>query len=286
MDSTSVDEKSFSDQKMRPILTILVPFFIGFLVLVLIEIVYTEEDDQFEVKNDLRALAFALTHICDHLDIRSFAHSGTLLGCIRSGDIIEHDDDVDLGILETHLPILQEFCSQNNSPWSLEKSPFIRDGSLYVFSHCSTSTTIDVFLFVEEEEEIPSCHSRYSGTIFRYIGECYAKWEKEVFYEEPWVEMYPLGKFDATGSVFVDLLRIVPKEDPTMIIDGGFVHAFVRGPANPVPYLTSVYGDDWRKPKMTHVHGVNGFRTSVFYFLVVLLILFICSGFAVFSHYM
>lgn len=269
---------------MKVVLTIVVPLLITLLVLVPIEIVYGTGDGEFQLKNDLRCLAFSFTLLCEHLNVRSFAHSGTLLGSVRSGDIIEHDDDVDLGVLDTELKTIEAFCNQETNRWTLQKSAFIRDGSLYSFSHECTPYFIDIFLFTESHRH--STHSSHSGHSFglEYLGECKERWPNESFTEKPWTDVYPLGKFDATHVMFTDLVQVVPANHRFMIVDGGFAHAFVYGPQNPVPYLIQAYGDKWREPVFYNVHSVSGYRKSVLYFLTVFLFLSVLTGCAFLSH--
>jgi tetratricopeptide (TPR) repeat protein len=42
-----------------------------------------------------------LKHILDGADVEFFLRGGTLLGCIREGDFLAHDKDVDIGVFET-----------------------------------------------------------------------------------------------------------------------------------------------------------------------------------------
>jgi hypothetical protein len=287
MDNSDSDNGGSPKKQVFPVkvlLTILVPIILILLILIPIEVVYGMGDGEFRMKNDLRCLAFSFTLLCEHLNVRSFAHSGTLLGIVRSGDIIEHDDDVDLGILETDLKTIQDFCDQENNQWTLKKSAFIRDGSLYSFSHKCTSFFIDVFLFTEVLIETNQTYSSHRDFKLEYSGECKKRWPNESFAEEPWIEVYPLGKFDATSVIFTDLMKIVCENHRFIIIDGGFAHAFVYGPKNPIPYLLQAYGDTWREPKFYNVHSLSGYRKSALYFSTIFLFLGVLTGCAFLSH--
>lgn len=81
-------------------------------------------------------------------DLKYWATAGTLLGCVRDKKIIDHDDDVDLGMLEKDYDLLlncikeenelfQEFknaglhLQENPAPWSQIKILTYRDDGDY-----------------------------------------------------------------------------------------------------------------------------------------------------------
>lgn len=252
------------------------------LLLTVVEIFVLTSPSMYEKKNELRTLAFAFTSICDSLKVHSFATDGTLLGVVRGADIIEHDDDVDMGILKEDLETVLNFCNQKNR-WRMKKSCFIRDGSLYSFSHEHTSMSIDVFLF---ETNTNHQNQKQPTNTFSTFGKCHELWPNSIFEELPWETDYPLGKFDMNGGVFCDVLHDTSISYEDIIADSGFVHVFVHGPVNPVPYLLRMYGSSWRVPVFTHPHEAAGFRKSVLYYMLVLLLFIILSVTAVGSHFL
>mmetsp|Transcript_4389 Transcript_4389/g.6922 ORF Transcript_4389/g.6922 Transcript_4389/m.6922 type:complete len:321 (+) Transcript_4389:3563-4525(+) len=248
---------------------------VALVILSVLEGVVRSGQSMFDKKTELRILAFAFTTICDHLGLKSWATDGTLLGSIREGDIITHDDDVDLGILKEHLPHIREFCDRADSPWILEDSSLFPDGSVLNFSHRDASVVIDIFPFVTLMENVAGQGLRTSYT---YFGRSLRLWPKTVFEETPWEVAYPLGKFDMTNKLFCSLQQDGLVLNDELVADGGFAHLFVNGPKNPAVLLERVYGPDWRTPVFTHTHDPMGFRESILYFVLVIVLVLAVSA--------
>lgn len=68
------------------------------------------------IGHDSRSLLKLISRLLDESGVVSFADSGTLLGIIRTGDLLAHDSDIDIGILDLDegvLASLRRRCLEN-----------------------------------------------------------------------------------------------------------------------------------------------------------------------------
>lgn len=91
--------------------------------------------------------------ILDDLKIPYFLSNGTLLGCIRDGDLIKHDTDVDLGV----------FCEDIRGKEDLLRQKFL-DKGFHVFGEYGTIedgfefsfkriNKLDIFIYYKEGDK-------------------------------------------------------------------------------------------------------------------------------------
>ena len=92
----------FIKVKMRP-LTI---FFLVFIFILLVVVVVLKKISRrlptctlAYVHKELKRMLNIFTQLLDVYNYEYFIHSGTLLGSVRTGDIIPHDDDIDIDSL-------------------------------------------------------------------------------------------------------------------------------------------------------------------------------------------
>lgn len=115
-------------------------------------------------------------NICDKNNIMYFAESGTLLGAIRDGKIISHDDDIDVSMFEPDFRKLVHVM-KNNDKYHIIRPSF----RLYKFCRKDTpGVFIDIFIIQEK------------NNVFRYKEELHIKaWPKFYFRKD---ELFPLKK--------------------------------------------------------------------------------------------
>ena len=228
------------------------------------EIFYVLQENEYTEKNKLRTVLLAFQKVCFKTDSTCFACCGTLLGAVRHGDIIWHDDDIDMGIFEEDVVKIDKFC-RGSSDWGWRKSKTLPDSSLWIFFHRATGSEIDVFI----HRKYVSNNSKVKYMLF---GESYKLWPQEYFDSPPSACTYKLGKLDTRNIVFQNSLQFfedcTESEPPT-----GFLDIYVKGPDNVEKYLERAYGKDWHVPRTTHFHSVVSFRNSVFYFVFLIMAL-------------
>lgn len=162
------------------------------------------------------------TQLLDKHGYAYFVIGGTLLGCVREGDIIPHDDDVDIGMLEKDLrrlhgdKIFKDEMAANNLKFGNKNSPI---AETIICRECDDGIFIDLFSFVRtwrNKYKFKKPKSRRT-------------WKNSWFHSD---ELYPLRK-SYLGNVLVSV------------------------PNDPIPFLARHYGQDWRTPRVTHTHNVR-----------------------------
>ena len=251
-------------------------FFLLFLLLVLtlsiVEIFYVVQEDEYTQKNRIKTVLLGFQKVCSETESTCFACSGTVLGAVRHGDIIWHDDDIDVGILEEDVGKIDIFC-KNSPDWGWRPSEFITDKSLWQFFHRCSEVEIDVFIHVKKK-------SQNAKTTYSFVGQCQRQWPRYFFESSPFAHTYRLGKIDTRNEVFQNSLQFFSKFYDTFPQDG-ILDLYVKGPENAHIFLERAYGKNWHVPMITHFHSIVSFRNSVFYFIFVLMVL-VCYSTAIF----
>ena len=117
--------------------------------------------------------------ILDDFKVPYFLSNGTLLGCIRDGDLIPHDTDVDLGIfIEDYKPeILQAFLDKKFKVWgiygeldngyeiSLTRGPKL---DLFFYYHEGENDTMSV---MSNNKQIKYVYPKFKTIDWTFLGE-------------------------------------------------------------------------------------------------------------------
>ena len=151
-----------------------------------------------------------------------FLTYGTLLGIIREGKFIGHDDDIDLGIIENDKFSWDKVQDALSEIGMVKKHQFSLDGKITEQTYRKKNLSIDFFL-VEAHGDKSYSHG-------------YFKKEEET-YESP--------------NQFSVRRRIISRIDGTkeyVCISGKF-----QVPENYELFLREVYGENWRVPDPTWV---------------------------------
>lgn len=173
---------------------------------------YSEKQKIF-IHSRLLNLAQKITAIFEENNIIYFIHSGTLLGSVREGNIISHDDDIDIGVFPHDVEFLvsDEF-NQILKKKDLKFIPFENDKGIIKLHEMNSKHNIfiDIFVF------------RKNGNKIEYNSENSRNIWKNGFFKEN--ELFPL--------------TIYPLGNIQLL-----------GPNNPYPYLRRHFGNDWKVPK-------------------------------------
>ncbi len=198
------------------------------------------------LKNDLRCLAAEFHDMCKKESLVYWVCGGTLLGSVRHGDIIPHDDDIDLAIKLTDLDKLKRLASEYN----LKLAPGVSSG-VWQIRKDNLQGFLDIFP-VEEHR------NRYMFT-----GRARTLWPKETFdLDDSFETLYPLGKYNSKlkPTTFLDLTLLGPNRESN------------------VDYLTKTYGSSWYIPRQTHFHTMSGFRETFFYSVCISILVLMLLG--------
>lgn len=161
--------------------------------------------------------------ILDKAGISFFLVCGTLLGAHRDGKFIEHDEDIDIGILSS------DFNSTVKD--DIQKSGLFRmrirgdvSRSLHFTNIHKNGTVIDIFLFYSMDSPEKYYHATFDGV-------CKSK---------------PGG--------FCKLMNHLRGFTQTVFMGNTYMI-----PTNTEEILLESYGEDWRIPKkMTYSEGLKG----------------------------
>ena len=148
----------------------------------------------------LKNLFIEFDKLAQQKNINYFIICGTLLGAVRHGGLMSHDDDIDIGILDNDLDKL----------FSIEKDLnnidiYIKPIDIFGYKLIDKKNTlwIDVFIFHNNNDDIYK---------YKYDEAC-KYWPNEWFYND---ELYPLKKI-----IFNDILFNCPN-NPNKYLDRAF----------------------------------------------------------------
>ena len=192
--------------------------FISIIILVFFILNYRESFEYTKKQNDflhkkLLELCKKITTIFEEHNILYFIHSGTLLGSVREGNIISHDDDIDIAVFPHDIEyLLSDEFNRELKKYNLKFIPFKTNKGIIKLKDLNSKhgIFIDIFIFRKNGHKI-----EYDSEVSRNLWKNGWFDEKELF---P-LTLYPLGD--------IKLL----------------------GPNDPYPYLIRHYGKDWNIPK-------------------------------------
>ena len=196
--------------------------------------------------NDLRCLAGEFHAMCQEESLVYWICAGTLLGSVRHGDIIKHDDDIDFAIKLEDLPKLQLIAPQ----YDLKLTPGLWSG-LWQIRKEGLRGVVDIFPVQQKENR------------YKYIDMAYTLWPNEAFHlDDTFDTLYPLGKYcsNSQPETFVDLQLFGPKR------------------VNNAEYFECAYGSSWRIPAVTFVHTLTGLRETFWFSVCISALLLVLLG--------
>ena len=186
--------------------------FLFFIICILLSILYLLPENFEYSKKQTNFLHNELRSLCKN--ITYFIHSGTLLGSVREGDIITHDDDIDIAIFPNSIEFIlssefEEILKENG----LKIIPFQTNKGIVKLKSLDTKhgIFIDIFIF------------RKNGNKYEYDSEVSRNIWKNGWFSES--ELFPLKSYPL-GNLYLN------------------------GPIDPHPYLNRHFGKDWIIPKI------------------------------------
>ena len=110
-----------------------------------------------EIINSVEYLKF-LTTILDEKSIPYWLECGTLLGAYREGNILTHDYDVDIGVLDDYAESMKCIIDDLTKRTAVEKLPRCKDGIIYQlrFPNHTPSYRLDIYFFKRVGHRIQS----------------------------------------------------------------------------------------------------------------------------------
>lgn len=103
-----------------------------------------------------------LIKVMNHLKVKYFIMSGTLLGAIRQNSFAGKPGDIDLAINKLDLSKLKKYLNNNKKKLNITQGPVIKDGTLWMRIN---KETIDIVLFNASKSKL--------------IGKCYCYFKKK-----------------------------------------------------------------------------------------------------------
>ena len=154
--------------------------FISILFIIILLFLSIERIEHFEECNykhlvlsdkklkETKDLIVKYLEITEKFGIKSFATAGTLIGCVRNGGLMPHDDDIDMGIFKKDVKYIESYRDDE-----YYFSPIIFG---YKFKKKNSYMFIDIFVFED------------SGDTYKIINN---QWKNEFAYKD---EVFPLKK--------------------------------------------------------------------------------------------
>ena len=222
--------------------SVIVFFIFWFLLLLLVVTteVWCFYHPLHSLHNDLRCLAAAFHEMAQTEKLQYWVCGGTLLGSVRHGDIIKHDDDIDLVIKIQDLAKLQSLAPQ----YHLNCTPNLWSG-VWKITQEGLRGCLDIFLVQKQNQQ--------------YVLMDMAKtwWPHEAFdVDDTFTTPYPLGKYttQTNPKQFVDLVLMGPDR------------------ASNTAYFERSYGASWFTPRVNFVHTLVGVRETFWYSVFIVLL--------------
>ena len=201
--------------------------------------IYRNKNTLWYLHRNLRHMTGVIDTVCRNNNIVYWITAGTLLGSHRDGDIIRHDDDVDLAVPIGFIDKLKQEITKNG----LQMNKFAN--GLHKISDPEKCGFIDVF------------EVALDGDYYTYIGKF-----KKIFPNEKFEKVDNFKSEHILGTYLNNDLKLVPLK--------------LYGPniENTELFLDRAYGHGWREPKVTHFHTFTNFISTYWYsvFLQILLL--------------
>lgn len=187
--------------------------------------------NEFHKKCLYALLEVLLDHLNQH-KIFYFIDGGTLLGAIREGDIIAHDDDIDIGILDEDFDKLEPLLDDLDG-----EEIFIGD-KIYNIHIQIVNCILKLFLYCKSDLGMP-CIDIFKWTKedgkYQLLPKEFRNQFKNCYYEID--EMYPRNNY------YINDIE-------------------VKGANNSHAYLFRYYGDDCLKVKKKYLRDEKGFKND------------------------
>jgi phosphorylcholine metabolism protein LicD len=166
-----------------------------------------------KMKNDFYNLMSRFDMICKEHDIQYFMVAGTLLGCVRHGEMIPWDNDIDVGILERQF---EKFKSIDFSKYGLQAHGIEKGntGKITFADRLNNNIKykgvfIDIFFMGDIDGK------------YQYLNtEARSSWPNEFFYKD---EIFPLKRYK-------------------------FKNTTINGPSKCKAYCRRAWGKNWNYP--------------------------------------
>ena len=198
---------------MKPLPSIIIGVVTIFVVTFLVWLLFVPVTPQklLKVHDTLKTRLCIFVDILDRHAYKYFLEGGSLLGCIREGGIIPHDDDVDFGMLQEDL---DKLMNDTQVMTELKQKDLILKRSFPCYKlkciSCPDSVFIDVFGYDQVDDKLMFHRKRNRRA-----------WPHNWFSMK---EMFPLKRVR-------------------------FERCTVWIPNSPIPYLERQYGKNWTIPK-------------------------------------
>jgi phosphorylcholine metabolism protein LicD len=112
---------------------------------------------KIEIVNSVEYLKF-ITDKLDSCNVPYWLECGTLLGAFREGNILNHDYDVDLGVLDDYTEVVEGLILQLEKEGHITQLPKCRRGVIYqlLFPTYMPSYRLDIYFFKRVGDRIQS----------------------------------------------------------------------------------------------------------------------------------